>query len=195
MMDPSEDMAVRLTVANTIKQSVDDFEFRSDVFLEHIPRCFQLLYSLLQQSKECETKVVQCCHHVSESYQRSTNTISFQMQILNVLSFIIERVGWDIAPFFDSLVNYLPLLWQHSSDHNMLRCAIVSVLTQIVKVCLPLAHLHIHEHFQNNTPRFFAGPRRPMLHFRKIRHRSRQVQFRYETRRSRIPSRRWIILI
>ncbi|XP_065222298.1 importin-11 [Planococcus citri] len=111
MMDPSEDMAVRLTVANTIKQSIDDFEFRSDVFLEHIPRCFQLLYSLLEQSKECETK----------------------MQILNVLSFIIERVGWDIAPFFSSLVNYLPLLWEHSSDHNMLRCAIVSVLTQIVK--------------------------------------------------------------
>lgn len=58
MMDPSEDMAVRLTVANTIKQSIDDFEFRSDVFLEHIPRCFQLLYSLLEQSKECETKVI-----------------------------------------------------------------------------------------------------------------------------------------
>lgn len=58
----------------------------------------------------------------------------FQMQVLTLLSFIIERVGWEIAPYFDSLVNYLPLLWQHSVGHNMLRCAIVSVLTQIVKV-------------------------------------------------------------
>ena len=56
------------------------------------------------------------------------------MQVLNVLSFIIERVGWEIAPFFDSLVNYLPMLWQHAEGHNMLRCAIVSVLTQIVRV-------------------------------------------------------------
>lgn len=57
LLEPSEDIAVRLTAANTIKDVVDDFEFRSKVFLDFIPRCFQLLYSLLEQSKECETKV------------------------------------------------------------------------------------------------------------------------------------------
>lgn len=57
LLEPSEDMAVRLAAANTIKDVVDDFNFRSKVFLEFIPRCFQLLYTLLEQSEECETKV------------------------------------------------------------------------------------------------------------------------------------------
>lgn len=72
------------------------------------------------------------------------------MQVLNVLSFIIERVGWEIAPFFDSLVNYLPLLWQHSVGHNMLRCAIVTVLTQIVKVCVSLTLNRLNLHIIDN---------------------------------------------
>lgn len=57
LLEPSEDIAVRLAAANTMKHIVDDFEFRSDVFLEYIPRCFQYLYTLLEHSKECETKV------------------------------------------------------------------------------------------------------------------------------------------
>lgn len=130
-------------MANTIKDVIDDFEFRSKVFLEHIPRCFQLLYTLLEQSKECDTKVRN--NRIVFSRQKNTSRIvtlmnnNFQMQVLTVLSFIIERVGWEIAPFFDSLVNYLPLLWQHSDSHNMLRCAIVTVLTQIVRVRIRLS--------------------------------------------------------
>ncbi len=60
LLEPGEDMAVRLTAANTIKDVIDDFDFRSKIFLEYIPRCFQLLYNLLEQSKECETKVRGC---------------------------------------------------------------------------------------------------------------------------------------
>lgn len=46
---------------------------------------------------------------------------------------MVERVGQIIRPHFDALVHYLPLLWQESEEHNMLRCAIVSTLVQIVK--------------------------------------------------------------
>jgi hypothetical protein len=58
----------------------------------------------------------------------------FQMHVLYVLSFIVERVGFAIRPHSGSLIQYLPLLWEESAEHNMLRCAIVSTLVHLVKV-------------------------------------------------------------
>lgn len=57
-----------------------------------------------------------------------------QMQILHVMSFIIERMTVKIRPHAGALVQYLPLLWEDSADHNMLRCAILSTLTFLVQV-------------------------------------------------------------
>lgn len=56
-----------------------------------------------------------------------------QMNVLSIMSFIIERMSQKIQPQAEHLVQYLPLLWEESNDHNMLRCAIISTLVQIVK--------------------------------------------------------------
>lgn len=58
----------------------------------------------------------------------------FQMHVLYVISFVIERVGAQIRPYADQLILYLPLLWD--SDHNMLRCAILTTLIRLVKVII-----------------------------------------------------------
>lgn len=50
------------------------------------------------------------------------------------MSFMVERLGPMVEPYFDSLLQYLPKLWTDSDDHHMLRCAIISTLTQIVRV-------------------------------------------------------------
>jgi hypothetical protein len=63
------------------------------------------------------------------------------MHVLYVLSFIVERVGFAIRPYSGSLIQYLPLLWEESAEHNMLRCAIVSTLVHLVKVTTPLYNL------------------------------------------------------
>ncbi|KAK7012174.1 importin-11 isoform X2 [Biomphalaria glabrata] len=55
------------------------------------------------------------------------------MHVLHVLSFVIERVGSKIRPYISSLVQYLPLLWKESEDHNMLRCAILTSLIHLVQ--------------------------------------------------------------
>lgn len=59
----------------------------------------------------------------------------FQLNVLHVMSFMVERLGPIVEPYFDSLLQYLPKLWTESDDHHMLRCAIISTLTQIVRVC------------------------------------------------------------
>lgn len=56
-----------------------------------------------------------------------------QMNVLFIMSFIIERMSQKIQSQAEHLIQYLPLLWEESNDHNMLRCAIISTLVQIVK--------------------------------------------------------------
>ncbi|KAM3868244.1 importin-11 [Diretmus argenteus] len=90
---------------------VDDFEFRTEQFLPYLESIFGLLFQLLQQVTECDTK----------------------MQVLHVISCVIERVNIQIRPYVGCLVQYLPLLWKQSEEHNMLRCAILTTLVQLVK--------------------------------------------------------------
>lgn len=56
------------------------------------------------------------------------------MKVLHVMSFVIERVDVQIRPYAGALIQYLPLLWQESQDHNMLRCAILTTLINLVQV-------------------------------------------------------------
>uniref|UniRef100_A0A8C6WQL5 Importin 11 n=1 Tax=Neogobius melanostomus TaxID=47308 RepID=A0A8C6WQL5_9GOBI len=78
------------------------------VYLESI---FGLLFQLLQQVTECDTK----------------------MQVLHVISCVVERVNIQIRPYVGCLVQYLPLLWKQSEEHNMLRCAILTTLIHLVQ--------------------------------------------------------------
>ncbi|KAF4070333.1 hypothetical protein AMELA_G00284210 [Ameiurus melas] len=84
---------------------------RTDQFLPYVESIFALLFQLLQQVTECDSK----------------------MQILHVISCVIERVGMQIRPYIGCLVQYLPLLWKQSEEHNMLRCAILTTLIHLVK--------------------------------------------------------------
>ncbi|XP_076021290.1 importin-11 isoform X1 [Genypterus blacodes] len=109
MQDP--DLVVRIETATTLKLTVDDFEFRTEQFLPYLESIFGLLFQLLQQVTECDTK----------------------MQVLHVISCVIERVNIQIRPYVGCLVQYLPLLWKQSEEHNMLRCAILTTLIQLVQ--------------------------------------------------------------
>uniref|UniRef100_A0A8D0KZC3 Importin-11 n=1 Tax=Strix occidentalis caurina TaxID=311401 RepID=A0A8D0KZC3_STROC len=90
---------------------VDDFEFRTDQFLPYLESMFTLLFQLLQEVTECDTK----------------------MHVLHILSCVIERVNMQIRPYVGCLVQYLPLLWKHSEEHSMLRCAILTTLIHLVQ--------------------------------------------------------------
>lgn len=111
LLQNNEDLVVRLEAANTLKLAVDDFEFKVDQFLPFLEMSFSLLFQLLKEVEECDSK----------------------MQILHVISFVIERVGAQIRPYASSLIGYLPSLWDSSAEHNMLRCAILTTLIHLVK--------------------------------------------------------------
>uniref|UniRef100_A0A2K6SFD9 Importin-11 n=1 Tax=Saimiri boliviensis boliviensis TaxID=39432 RepID=A0A2K6SFD9_SAIBB len=88
--------------------ALKELVFKVSPYLETM---FTLLFQLLQQVTECDTK----------------------MHVLHVLSCVIERVNVQIRPYVGCLVQYLPLLWKQSEEHNMLRCAILTTLIHLVQ--------------------------------------------------------------
>lgn len=55
------------------------------------------------------------------------------MAVLNIMSLIIDKMTGNIEQInAESLCQYLPLLWDESNDHNMLRCAILSTLVSSI---------------------------------------------------------------
>ena len=50
-------LVVRLAAAQTLKDAVDDFEFCPESFLPFLPTCFSQLFRLLQEARECDTKM------------------------------------------------------------------------------------------------------------------------------------------
>jgi hypothetical protein len=57
LLQGDEDMAVRLTASNTLKHAIDDFEFNTDQFLPFLESSFSLLFTLLKEAHESDTKV------------------------------------------------------------------------------------------------------------------------------------------
>lgn len=57
-----------------------------------------------------------------------------KMNVLNVMSLLIELLGNQMKPFLGTLLQLLPALWDASQEHNLLRCAIISTLVHVVKV-------------------------------------------------------------
>jgi len=111
LLKTNEDMVIRLTTAKTLKTVLEDFDFCAEQFLEFLEPSFTLLFNLLKEAKECDTK----------------------MNILYVIAFIVEKMSMSIKIQAGNLVAYLPLLWQEGLEHNMLRIAIISAILQIIK--------------------------------------------------------------
>lgn len=57
LLNSEEDMAVRLTASTALRHAIDDFEFVSNQFLPYLDVTFNLLFNLLKEAQECETKV------------------------------------------------------------------------------------------------------------------------------------------
>lgn len=109
-MGPNENLVIRLSACLSIKTVVDHFNFKSEQFLPYLPMYMNGTFNLLQDLEDCEGKVV----------------------VLQTMTLIIERMESTVLPFVQEMAAFLPPLWDQSAEHNMLRCAIVGVLTRVV---------------------------------------------------------------
>lgn len=56
-LNPSEDLGVRLAASGALKQVIDDFQFNSEEFAIFLEPACSLLFALLKEVNECDTKV------------------------------------------------------------------------------------------------------------------------------------------
>jgi hypothetical protein len=113
VLQPCEDLVIRLTAADSLKMVVDDFEFSAEEFSPHLADSVHLLVQLLCDVRQADTK----------------------LRVLLVLSLLMERMGHHIQPHVPALLHCLPSLWEDSTQENssLLRVGILTTLTNIVR--------------------------------------------------------------
>lgn len=110
LLNESEDMVIRLTSVNTLRLSVDDWDFEATQFVPYLPQAISLLAALVNNTDEFESK----------------------LKILNCISVIIERMESHVLPFAERITMLLPELWEQSEGQHMFRAAILVILTKLV---------------------------------------------------------------
>lgn len=112
ILHPNEDLVIRLTAAESLRQVIDDVNFVVDSFSPFVPDTMQLLLKLLQDVTESDTKLA----------------------VMKVFSQLIEQVGVAVRPHIGSLLEQIPGLWAEAGGENssILQCAIIATLTIIV---------------------------------------------------------------
>ncbi|KAM8711973.1 hypothetical protein ACLKA7_012481 [Drosophila subpalustris] len=113
LLRPEEDMPIRLAAARTLNLLIDDFEFMPEAFHPYFAALFEALFLLLREAGACDTKIV----------------------VLGTMTLLVEKMSEYIEPQALQLISYLPLLWRESelNEYNMLRCAIIGTLEQLVR--------------------------------------------------------------
>ncbi|KAH8285350.1 hypothetical protein KR054_008024 [Drosophila jambulina] len=111
LLRPQEDMPTRLAAARTLNLLIDDFEFMPEAFHPYFPSLFEALFLLLHEAGECDTKIV----------------------VLGTMTLLVEKMSEYIEPQALQFIAYLPLLWRESEEYDLLRCAIIGTLEQLVR--------------------------------------------------------------
>lgn len=113
LLRPEEDMPIRLAAARTLNLLIDDFEFMPESFHPYFAALFEALFLLLREAAACDTKIV----------------------VLGTMTLLVEKMSEYIEPQALQFIGYLPLLWRESevNEYNMLRCAIIGTLEQLVR--------------------------------------------------------------
>lgn len=57
VLSPDEDLGVRLAASDALKLVIDDFQFNPEEFSPYLEPACSLLFSLLREVNECDTKV------------------------------------------------------------------------------------------------------------------------------------------
>jgi hypothetical protein len=94
-----EDPVLQLAAVGTLRAMVEDWDFKEETFLPHIPGCMQHLATILSVAVECDT----------------------QLKVFGLMTLMIERLGQSIKPYMQGLLSLLPQVWHQSNDNALLR--------------------------------------------------------------------------
>ncbi|KAH8917385.1 ARM repeat-containing protein [Atractiella rhizophila] len=111
--NPSTDLAVRLTAANSLVKG-DSWDFNPDFMAPFLNDYLKQLFDLMSISALVETRI----------------------RLLNTLGVLVERMGQHFSPYAVQLMQTLKLLWEGTSDdenYSQMRIAVLQTLLKLVK--------------------------------------------------------------
>ncbi|XP_010920803.2 uncharacterized protein [Elaeis guineensis] len=104
------DIAVRLAACRSLCYLVQDTSFSEQDFFELLPACWSLCFNLMEDVQEFDSKV----------------------QILNLISVLIEHVGEKLAPFASQLADFFHKIWEESTGESLLQIQLLAALRNFV---------------------------------------------------------------
>eukprot|EP00249_Psilotum_nudum_P007668 c20733_g1_i1 orf=1506-4013(-) len=104
------DMAVQLAACHSLQNLIDDVHFYEDEFVEVVPTCLELLFRFMQNAEEFDSK----------------------LQVFNLVSLIIDRLGERVAPCTESLISFIPQVWQESEGQSLLQIQVIVALQHLI---------------------------------------------------------------
>ncbi|KAL4189780.1 hypothetical protein AMTRI_Chr08g167070 [Amborella trichopoda] len=104
------DLAVRLSAARSLFYLIEDANFSEQDFADFLPTCLELCFKLIEEVQEFDSKV----------------------QVLNLISIMIERLGGQIIQFANKLVGFFERVWEESSGESLLQIQVLLALRNFV---------------------------------------------------------------
>ncbi|KAL2621919.1 hypothetical protein R1flu_002124 [Riccia fluitans] len=109
------DLAVKLAACRSLHHLIDDVHFYEEEFVEFVPACLQYLFEFMGTAQEFDSK----------------------LQVFNLVSVIIERLGEKVLPCVDKIMSFLPQVWQASEGQSLLRIQVILALQRLLMALGP----------------------------------------------------------
>ena len=152
------DYVVRFTSCMCLETFLK-YEAEAEKVTPYLENILKKLHSLIQDTHDCELKVI---NFIIDLFLHTIWNTLFQIKVLEVMVSIVNVNKEVILLFLSQFEAYIPVLWDESRDHNMLRCSIVSVLKEaskslgsncviLFKYTLPIISLGIDVNTENSV--------------------------------------------
>lgn len=100
----------------------------SYIVVQFLPDMMSHLLQLLTDVEDCDTKV-----SITITPKFGMMMCHMQLKVLRVISLIIESSDHHVQPHVLTIAQQMPLLWEQSAKHNLLRCSILTTLMKITQ--------------------------------------------------------------
>lgn len=110
--DPGNDLVIRITAAENLRICIDEWDFVVADYLPYLPEHVALITQLLESVSLTETK----------------------LKLVNLLGVIVERMDRHMGYYAQAIIRLLPPLWSDSASSNLLKSAVLAIMTKLVTV-------------------------------------------------------------
>ena len=104
-------VAVRIAACDGLLRLVDDVNFYSEHFEQHLVKAMTLLFELIGVSREVDVK----------------------LRVLNTVTILMESMGQRIQPVVQGILQAVPPLWEQAKEEHLLKGAVLVTITRLVQ--------------------------------------------------------------